>query len=174
MFVFVYILLSSVFIAQPAENHTIYFDTEKKEQNHFENKTFKKNSVYIELLGNGVIYSLGYERIFWSDNIYRFSTMSGFSYYIWELYFSQQINLLIGKKNNFELGFGCTLPIVEPIQDGSNMSYLFFYRIGYRYQKEDGGMFFRIGFTPFSGRDLHPPKNWPVWPWGGITVGWMF
>jgi len=181
--VFVYMLLSSVCIAQPEENDTIYIDTENDEQNNFENKTLRKNSIYFELFGNGLIYSLGYERIIWSKDIHKLSTAIGFSYQPpfthdgsdTYYFIPSEINYLIGKKHHFELGLGITFPLHQKnVRHISDIGYVLFSRIGYRYQKEEGGELFRIGFTPFKAIDPSPYWNFPIMPWGGITAGWTF
>jgi len=39
--------------------------------------------------------------------------------------------------------------------------------IGYRYQQNDGGFLFRIGFTPLFG-------SGGFQPWGGLSLGFSF
>ncbi len=183
MLMFVYMLLSSVCIAQSDKNDTIYIGTENDVQNNLENKTFKKNSVYFELFGNGLIYSLGYERILWSKDIHKLSTAIGFSYQPpfthdgsdTYYFIPSEINYLIGKKHHFELGLGITFPLHQKnVSHISDIGYVLFFRIGYRYQKEEGGELFRIGFTPFKAIEPSSTWNLPVIPWGGITIGWAF
>ena len=170
--VFVYMLLSSVCIAQPEGNDTIYIDTEKDGQNNFENKTLRKNSIYFELFGNGGAYSIGYDMMFWEKNNFKLSIASGITFYNDYFIVSPQSNLLIGKKNHFELGLGYSFPFLH--LNGRNISvidHVLFFRIGYRYQRENSGVLFRIGFTPFIGGRYIEPL---IMPWGGITIGWTF
>lgn len=142
----------------------------------------KKNSIYFELLGNGIIYSFGYDRLIITKDLYKISTNIGltaipaspFSSDFQVYTISPQLSFLIGQKNNLELGLGYTMALLK---SDSEINNILVYRIGYRYQKKDGGLFFRIGFTPFSFIKKSPDffNNYLYFqPWGGITIGWTF
>lgn len=138
----------------------------------------KPNSLYIELVGNGGLYSLNYDRLF-TEN---FGVRIGFMYFAadWFAFFSDvemvlipaTLNLLVGRgKHKFELGAG---PVFisgsvgffgsDPVS-GSGVGWTG--TIGYRYQQNRGGFMWRIGFTPFiAGGEFFPS--------GGISLGFSF
>ncbi len=141
------------------------------------NSDYKLNSVYFELGGNGLFYSFGYDRLFKISNISKFSLGSGLTYsYSGDsggFWVSPQINYLIGSNHNFEIGIGITIPII--LESNIDLYPLcLIYRIGYRYQKEEGGLLFRIGFTPFSVLSTRGLIVQPIIPWAGIAIGWTF
>ena len=48
-------------------------------------------------------------------------------------------------------------------------------RVGYRYQKPEGGFFFRIGYTPFFNVPVRDGKNWSFNPYmAGVSFGKSF
>ena len=142
------------------------------------NSDYKKNSVYFELGGNGLFYSFGYDRLFTISDISKFSLGSGIMYLLSEggILASPQINYLIGNKHNIEIGIGITLPIFISTELNhyiDNFYWFNLYRVGYRYQKKEGGLLFRIGFTPWT-FFITGDKVGTNFTWGGIAVGWTF
>jgi len=138
----------------------------------------KPNSLYLEFFGSGGLYSVNYDRLF-TENI---GARIGFMYFAadWVVFFSDvelfiipiTLNYLVGTgKDKFELGAG---PVIvfgsvgffgsDPVS-GSGVGWTG--TIGYRYQKNDGGFMWRIGFTPafFSGE---------FFPYGGVSLGFSF
>ena len=138
----------------------------------------KPNSLYIEIFGSGGLYSLNYDRLF-TDNI---GARIGFMYLAadWFGFFSDveifliptTLNYLVGTgKHKFELGAG---PVFISGSTGifgsdqvSGSGVAWTGTIGYRYQKENGGFMWRVGFTPFFG-------NGEFQAWGGISLGYSF
>ena len=138
----------------------------------------KPNSFYLELVGSGGLYSVNYDRLF-TEN---FGVRVGFMYFSadWFAFFSDveffliptTLNLLVGTgKHKFELGAG---PVFisgsmgffgsNPVS-GSGVGWTG--TIGYRYQQNNGGFMWRIGFTPFlAGGEFFPS--------GGISLGFSF
>ena len=136
------------------------------------------NSLYIEIFGSGGLYSINYDRLF-TEN---FGARIGFMYFAadWFIFFSDvemfliptTLNYLVGTgKHKFELGAG---PIFvfgsagffgsDPVS-GSGVGWIG--TIGYRYQQNDGGFMWRIGFTPaLLAGEFHPS--------GGISLGYSF
>lgn len=119
------------------------------------------NSVYFELLGNGLLYSLNYDRMITES----FGARVGMSYIApvgaAVFTFPIMVHYLVGSGNSkLELGFGACL-VSQP--DNSSFSFkgsdkdfagsgaLGTMIAGYRYQKADQGFVFRAGFTPFFG-----------------------
>ena len=139
----------------------------------------KPNSLYIELLGNGGLYSVNYDRLFTENLGGRIGVMYLSSL---DFIFSSVDNLLlvpitlnyfVGNNHKLELGGGVVIVSADKIGSfgintrsggtaiGGTAT------IGYRYQKSDGGFLFRIGFTPiFSDTDFVPS--------GGLSLGFSF
>jgi len=114
-----------------------------------------KNTVFVELLGNGGLYSLNYERLFpLRKNGLGLSARIGYAY--WNSIqtsfknFSYQtipveLSALYGHTHKAELGLGYT-PLI--MRNGSllyDTRHVLGLRIGYRYQKPEGGFFFKCG-----------------------------
>ena len=140
----------------------------------------KPNSVYFELIGNGGLYSINYDRLI-TDNV---SGRIGFMYLSkLDLIFLTvdniviipvTLNYLIGNGNNkFEIGAG-----IDYVNSSGGS--LFGYKtnvtvtqifgtatIGYRYRQKDGGFLFRIGFTPIFGANGFQPL-------AGLSLGFSF
>ena len=80
-----------------------------------------------------------------------------------------------GRKNNhLETGIGLTY---QQGMTGSGEKYskniLAVASIRYRYQKENGGFFWKFGLTPFFAiADFGEIKSIPVVPLGGIALGY--
>ncbi|MBC6109722.1 hypothetical protein ACFOG5_21260 [Pedobacter fastidiosus] len=136
------------------------------------NKNTKKNSIYIEALGNAIVYSVNYDRIIPISNHLKLAPRVGFEFLprtkrnnktFGEKYgnwsFPLELNLLWGKdqgsKNLFEggigLGFfsmikGYTLDQNEEISTTHyQMAKISTLRLGYRHQKPEGGLMYRAG-----------------------------
>jgi hypothetical protein len=139
------------------------------------------NSIYLELLGNGVAYSINYDRMI-SEYV---GARIGLSYIPeHETFFDKVgdtfivpalINYFVGKgSSKLELGAG-----IIYIGGDKNTHYIGFFSpkrnsairgtatFGYRHQSADGGFVFRIGFTPFFGFGQFIP-------FGGISFGFCF
>lgn len=138
----------------------------------------KPNSFYLELVGMGRLYSVNYDRLF-TEN---FGARIGFMYFAADqfaffndveiLLIPTTLNFLVGTgKHKFELGAG---PVFisgssgffgsDPVS-GSGVGWTG--TIGYRYQKDEGGFMWRIGFTPLL-------AGGKFFPSGGISLGFSF
>lgn len=146
-----------------------------------------KNLVYLELLGNGGLYSVNYERMLTDD----LSARLGFSYLTFGASASSggeggsvrgtlvtapvMLNYTVGGKNHrAEIGAGATLVYMSASASGSGVSSsgegvaaLGTGVVGYRYSPADGGFVFRAGFTPLVGKG-------GFLPWGGMSFGGTF
>ena len=146
-----------------------------------------KNLVYLELLGNGGLYSVNYERMLSND----LSARLGFSYFsISASAGSGQeqssakasivtapalFNYMVGGKNHkLELGAGATLIYVSASASGGAASasgegvgVAGTGVAGYRYSPADGGFVFRVGYTPLFGKGGYQS-------WGGMSFGGTF
>jgi hypothetical protein len=147
-------------------------------------KNCAKNTLFAELLGNGGLFSLNYDRIIKEKKNHKLSIRGGISLslltnwtfgdkdyintsynpipfagglndsYICDglfdksLIFPTEINYLIGKKCFFEMGGGLTGDIHLIKNMYGTRLYLFTRIAGFRYQRENGGFFFRAGLVP--------------------------
>jgi hypothetical protein len=119
------------------------------------------NSLHFELFGNGLIYSLNYERMIAEG----FGARIGIGYVKVNGTMDESVSLttvpimvnyLMGhKSSHLELGIGvCIISLAENIKETlgvSGSATLGTATFGYRYQREDGGIIFKIGITPFFG-----------------------
>ena len=147
-----------------------------------DNKKFHhRNSFQIELGGHGLFYSLNYERILVNGQNFKTNAQLGISYYppstgVRDVWMPIYINELYSFGNHhIEGGLGYVV-IREAIRDTENnpeewfWSGLFTGRIGYRFQKPDGRLILRAGFTPFMEHDIATEFH----PSGGASIGYSF
>ncbi len=144
-------------------------------QENTKSSVVKRNTIYFEAFGQGLYNSFSYDRLYLkADKKYMNSFAAGITIIphpeLLVLGIPVSYNYLFGKnKHHFELGIGLTamylregrISATESYTDinGVNVSNHFmahqnnFYsyftpKIGYRFQKPAGGLFFRICFTP--------------------------
>ena len=149
---------------------------------------FKRNTLFIELGGNSPFYSLNYDRIIVNKINWKLAARIGAMYlYDNRSYLESirnknysiplELSFLKGKNNhNLEIGIGATAFFKEYVETTRDnfLSLASFGRIGYRYQKNNGGIFFKVGFTPIiqfkKNMDSINPKY--VYPWAGLAIGY--
>ena len=130
-------------------------------------KDIRKNSIYLEAIGNGVLYSINYERLFPFSEYVGLTTRIGFAFFSF-ITIPLEISGILGKKHCFELGAGYTF-ILNDI-DG------YLIRAGYRYRAKNG---FLIRVAPMI---LIPSSEYEcsgffcpeAFPWIGISIGYSF
>ena len=118
----------------------------------------ERNTIYAEAFGQGFCYSINYDRLFNTEKRFKNSFTGGFVYVPESLEFGDGVycgipisyNWLLGKKSHhLELGIGLTSLVVNP---NSNMVSDFYTyltpKIGYRFQRPNGGLFLRATATP--------------------------
>ena len=124
------------------------------------------NAVYIELLGNGLPYSINYERRFFgygNVKLYGRGVLGVVAYSkLWGGTIPLECSVGFGKKNNFETGIGCTF--VFNSFDGFELPRIPL-RIGYRLEIDE--FLFRVGLIPFF-------ENGSFFPMLGISFGKRF
>lgn len=116
-----------------------------------------KNTVYLELLGNGALYSINYDRILLDAEKFKISSSIGYGSYRNENFegIPFEVNFLFGHKHYFEIGTGISyikgLTQMEPEYSWGVVSTTIYntYRIGYRFQKDKKGLFFKVAVIPF-------------------------
>lgn len=124
------------------------------------------NAVYIELLGNGLPYSINYERRFYGFGYMKLYGRGGLGLVayskLWGGTLPLECSVAFGKNNNFETGIGCTFFFTS--FDGFELPRIPL-RIGYRLEKDD--YLFRLGLTPFF-------DHLNIYPMLGISFGRRF
>jgi hypothetical protein len=159
------------------------------------------NSIWVEGLGAGLLYSVNYERMVLDD----LGARVGFAYYAFGASVSSgedrseaKAKFLVfpitasylgisseSKKHCLELGGGATIIYATAAASGGGMSAEGsgiggFGQVltGYRIQPADGGFHFRVGlmalFGPGLGFSVDDPSAWGVLPWGYISFGGSF
>jgi len=140
-----------------------------------ETNDVKRNTIYFELLGQGIYDSFTFDRLYNTDKKVRTSFSAGLTFNPDPKEFAIgtpiSYNWIFGqKKHHLELGIGLTAMYVRRgkinvheylIDENSEVIQIHdftghhndFYlyptpKIGYRYQKQNGGFFWRATFTP--------------------------
>lgn len=152
----------------------------------------KKNSVYIELGGTGGVYSICYDRLFDIKEKKKNSFSIGLSYLQGVIYGNDlRIFALPFSRNTIyfkylEIGLGLTPTLIADIKPAyqhgnvfgsyTELNPMLFLtpKLGFRYQKNDGGFFFRAALTPMISLISNPFLNHRVYPWAGLSFGKTF
>ncbi len=154
--------------------------------------TQTQNAIFIELGGNAVLYSLNYDRLLGQDYGFRVGfgylgvssgsqNNDGTSASASLLIIPATLNYFLASHSDgkvgsskFELGAGIVLVDLSANVSGGGIGNAFSKSgfggtatIGYRYQPYDGGVLFRIAFTPVFG-------SVGFLPWAGISFGFTF
>jgi hypothetical protein len=144
-----------------------------------------RHAFFAEVLGNGLVYSINYERIFAP---YDLGLRVGASFLTTKI--STDVgsgNLTIAtfpivldyyfgwEHHKVQLGLGATLLYLSAATDstGTRFGGLGFGMagtavVGYRYFPRTTGFTFAVGFTPLV------RANHPFLPWGGASAGYVF
>ena len=177
----------------------LFLLSEAKAQNDVTlvDRSYAKNAVYMELLGNGFAYSLNYERLLLQDNLMtirgRIGVTPGFVNLFKGIAIPLEVNacFIQTRGHALETGIGFTwfngksryrnedreLITSQPYNAGSVSV-----RVGYRYQLPGRGPVFRAGFLPtfsvFAPDEVRNNSFLPFGktftPWGGISAGYVF
>ena len=160
-----------------------------------ETETFTaKNSIYLEVGGSSGRYAINYSKIFYQKGKLKLNASAGFSMWrnqlndfktIWLPIVPLEVSALYGKSNHhLELGFGFTSYLGRTLNINSEtfefsdkvvFGAFIPLRVGYRYQKPEGGFFFRVGYTPIIDVPVRAGKSWSIDPnWAGVSFGKSF
>jgi hypothetical protein len=132
----------------------------------------KKNNLYLEMFGSSGLYSVHYDRILPTPSRWiQFTAGAGLSLYNnTALDLPVHASLLLGPRSGrLELGGGIQPEIYYYSEDASETQLMYFSRIGYSYQRRQGGLHFRFGVTPL----YYPKVNWKS-SWVALAFGWTF
>jgi hypothetical protein len=152
-------------------------------------KPMQKNTFFLELGGNGMFYSLNYDRIFFERFTWKLSGRIGAMYLPGlgdknrhMIGLPIEVSYLRGRNNHhLEIGLGFTsvydtYPLSRyQVKDLLLMGVAW---IGYRHQKREGGMFYKVGFTPLLGTlyDLRTEEKreneFFSYPLVGLAIGY--
>jgi len=110
----------------------------------FQNNGFSKpNGLYLEILGPGAVYSVGYERMLLNQDQFKTSIQAGLAWYppsagAVRMTMPVTINEILSfDRHHIKLGAGSTI-ILKHKQDadiGNTLDFLAHLRIAYRYQE---------------------------------------
>lgn len=137
----------------------------------------KKNQLYFELGGNGIIYSLNYERLLTENLTLRagFGITPGIIFVEGTfVHIPVTVSYLIGgARSKFETGLGAVYFSgsdikVFGLKSGELSEVALTGIIGYRYTSQ-GGFVFRVLFTPFYNSSIKSK----FLPSGGLSFGFM-
>ncbi len=155
-----------------------------------------RNTVYAELGGGSGRYAVNYSRIIYQKDKMKLNASAGFSMWKDLLFFSSrssiwlpviplEISAFFGRsKHHLEIGSGFTSYLASRFQFSPDsyevrekVGFAAFvpFRIGYRYQKHEGGFFYRVGYTPFLILPLGGRENSVFeYRFGSISFGKSF
>lgn len=148
----------------------------------------RENHLFFEALGNGLLYSVDYERIIDAWHVGFRGGVSYFTYAVSEYGGSGNLTLITAPfvasyylglgsgGHKVQLGLGATVLYFGASTDASGAAFAGERAgfggaatgvIGYRYLPRDGGISFGVGFTPL----VRPGR---VLAWAGANVGYVF
>jgi len=147
-------------------------------------KTISRQAVNFEMGGNGLFYTINYDRLLFQSDHYRTGFRIGFGIFPFAselepskaaLFIPVELNSLFGpKKHHLEVSIGATY---NNLLQGSE--FWMTGRVGYRMQGPNGGFFFRAGmvlnYIPFANpalfrsrlNDIYFPMPAVAW---GFTI----
>ncbi len=151
---------------------------------HTVNNEISKNTFYLELASKGSIYSVNFDHIFRRGDKLSYSYRIGFSIEKNGISFPVGINMITGKKSHHaELGLTIILYIdhYRTLLSGDNLSDKYLYVIpaaGYRFQRQNGGVFFKAAVSPLIFLDPPSDNFWKMNPrlffYGNAGFGFSF
>lgn len=152
-----------------------------------------KNAIYLELGGSSGRYAVNYSKIFHQKGKLKLNASAGFSMWhhrinsktTWLPVIPLEFSGFWGKSNHhLEVGLGLftyleRVPVIKSgsfeVTDKVGFSAGMSTRLGYRYQKPEGGFFFRIAYTPLINTPIGGGDGWYFFPyWAGISFGKSF
>lgn len=144
-----------------------------------------RNSVYLEVAGTAVVYSLNYDRILSDRKKWKFGGRVGFALLNFSLYDSRVVGefyTLKALKNRqdryLEFGLGALYRaprlIYEIPRTTDTPTIALIPRVGLRWQPLASGTIVRVGATPTFIIDIEKSYAVRVTPWAGFAIGRSF
>lgn len=153
-----------------------------------------KKAVYLEVGGSSGRYAINYGKIFHQKGKLKLNANAGFSMWrnkindfktIWLPVIPLEVTAFYGRSNHhLEMGFGFTSLLDRTLdfdsetlelEDKVVLDAYIPLRVGYRYQKPEGGFFFRVGYTPIIILPTSGREGWIFEPrFAGISFGKSF
>ncbi|HTF03235.1 MAG TPA: hypothetical protein VK826_04385 [Bacteroidia bacterium] len=132
-----------------------------------------KNTVFVELLGRGVLYSVNYERWLFSYRSLDFSGQVGLSVMKNQdlITFPLALNVMKGKVHHPMISIGYTQVLWQQPTNFFKNDYpesIFIVGAGYKYQRPEGGFYFTLQVMKFF------PVDENILIWGGLGIGYTF
>jgi hypothetical protein len=135
----------------------------------------RRHSIYAELGGNNLIYSINYDKLVKIKEQYRLSMRVGAGY-IPNVILGVPVeaNVLAGRRSDFiEMGLGFTPVLGDHTKAGFTPSLIGVGRIGYRHQSPQRGYLLRIGVNMIAFLYSYGKRSDRLFlPWGGISWGY--
>lgn len=153
-------------------------------------RQFRKNTLFIEILGNGATFTLNYDRLLVQNKGFKVAGRIGYSVLPKLLEITSipiEISLLISDQGNHHLEIGSGLSYIKGLKTenvivdftGSSKyiseSLYIPFRIGYRYQRQRGRLFLKAGVVPMvSINEFENKFKRGYYIWLGGAVGYSF
>jgi hypothetical protein len=154
-------------------------------------QSFRKNTVFIEILGNAGTYSLNYDRLLYQSKGYKLAGRLGFSFFPKKTYNIQsmpfELSVMFFASGNHHIEIGSGLSYIKGLETKdvitdftgsrkyvSESLYLPF-RLGYRYQRQRGRLFLKAGVIPMIGiYEFEKEFSNKSHVWLGGAIGYSF
>ena len=185
------IIIVSIFTLFHSERANSQIDTTKYNDVSLSqlDTVLKKNTVFVEIGGNGLVYSINYDRLINVSSKIKISTRIGVHYTnYFPLIYYRTVSIPIEvsalypffrNKHFLEIGSGLSyLNSYDKITNYTEDILILALRLGYRYQKPQEGLFIKIGFVPlYDFYVINPDPSVPHQTWflsGGVGIGKTF
>lgn len=139
------------------------------------------NAAYFEIAGNGDTYSINFERLFLQQAELKVGLRAGIGT---NLFFLPEetttypivpieaIGLMGRREKHFEFGLGYTRRFTD---DPDLLHDMYFGRLGFRYQRPEGGLVVRVALTPFISAESNVrTPGVALVPRFGLSIGRSF
>ncbi|MEP7258946.1 MAG: hypothetical protein ABI687_11160 [Flavitalea sp.] len=114
-------------------------------------QSFKRNSLYAEGANRSAPYTLNFDHVFHMGDKLAYSYRVGFSLISQDITVPVGINLITGVGNHHFEASTTLIPYLKLNDNKSDPTNLYLYLIpavGYRFQKQQGGLFFKASVGP--------------------------
>jgi len=135
-----------------------------------------KNTLYLGIAAYGAYPSINYDRIFFDKGRVKYTFGVGISLWQstkygdvdWATHVPVQLNAFFGGgKHHPEIGIGFTYRYVNNVAESKYEKYMFPVKVGYRYQKPDGGLFLRANLLAvYRPNEAFKPNIYPSFGFG--------